>query len=211
MKTLRIKYENLEVTGTEFTYQLVLVDRDMISSRKNNYGFQYAGIIPLQAERVDLGDTITIKGKINIVDVTKSGIEDKVATVNLRLEAEHQSSYLQATPYGYGEYERMTDGYDFEENLIVDLKRPYIFNKNEMYLKARISELTKEDLKNYSKDELAFLRNELFARHGHTFKTDKMKEYFEKQMWYKPYFEDATPFLNYLEKKNAKFIKTMES
>jgi len=97
-----------------------------------------------------------------------------------------------------------------ERTVTVDLNSSHAFSKNEMYLKARIATLTAQDLTSFSKSELSYLRNEIFARHGHSFKTEKMQQYFGGQSWYKPSFGDATPFLNELEKTNAQFIRSQE-
>ncbi|WP_422361400.1 YARHG domain-containing protein [Reichenbachiella sp.] len=209
-----IKHEDIQVGTTDFKYTAVIIDKGMlnrIAEIEQSRNYQYAGFFSAQQDNVIPGDSITIKGSLNITDTQQEGVEKQVSKVTVRIEAEYHSSYLQASPYGYGEYQRMGDAYDYEEDLIVDLNQPYIFNKDELFLKARISELTAQDLAGFSNDELAYLRNEIFARHGHSFKTEKMQEYFGTQSWYKAYFEDATPFLNELEKTNAQFIRSMES
>ena len=79
-----------------------------------------------------------------------------------------------------------------------------------MHLKAKLAVLTEQDINGLSKDQLGYLRNEIFARHGHTFKTPKMKNYFVKQEWYFEVVADALPYLNELEKQNIDFIKKRE-
>ena len=69
--------------------------------------------------------------------------------------------------------EKIEDSSDFDSELIIVLNEPRIYSKSNMYLKARIHRLTEADLQDYTKDELAYLRNEIFARHGHLFKTPK--------------------------------------
>jgi hypothetical protein len=93
----------------------------------------------------------------------------------------------------------------------VNLSAPKIYSKDQYYLKARIQKLTDDDLAAFSKEDLGYLRNEIFARHGHTFKTEKMSNYFAKQDWYEAYVADATPWLNETEKWNAQYIKTFEN
>ncbi|HEU65214.1 MAG TPA: YARHG domain-containing protein [Chloroflexi bacterium] len=62
-----------------------------------------------------------------------------------------------------------------------------------------------------SKDELRLMRNEIFAAHGHIFRSEDLNEYFSKQLWYKPCCTDVTDKLNEVEKYNINFIKSQES
>jgi len=86
---------------------------------------------------------------------------------------------------------------------------PVFFREN-LYMKAKILPITEDDLKGMSKDDLGYFRNEIFAMHGHTFKTEKMITYFGKQNWYYPRVNDAGPLLNKMEKRNVEFIKKLE-
>jgi hypothetical protein len=95
-------------------------------------------------------------------------------------------------------------------DVIVELGTPLIVDKIKLYIKAKITDLTPEDIAGMTKDELSFLRNEIFARHGHTFKTPKMMDYFGSKRWYHPIDDDAQPLLNKFEKKNVEFLKKKE-
>jgi hypothetical protein len=77
---------------------------------------------------------------------------------------------------------------------------------------VKISEclLTEDDIKGFSKQELRVLRNEIYARHGHIFKSKDLRNYFSAKDWYKPQYEDASDLLNTIEKKNIAFIKKHE-
>ncbi len=46
--------------------------------------------------------------------------------------------------------------------------------------------LSDEELQTKSKEELRFIRNEIFARKGYVFKSDDLNEYFSNKVWYKP-------------------------
>lgn len=56
---------------------------------------------------------------------------------------------------------------------------PYGNNKIDYLKEDRFKKLEK-----LSKAELRILRNEIFARHGHSFKSDDLKEYFSSKIWY---------------------------
>ena len=100
---------------------------------------------------------------------------------------------------------------EFEEPVfIVDFGTPLQFKQDELYLKAKIRDLTDSDIANLSKDELSFVRNDIFAHHGHTFKTAKMIDHYSKTDWYHAVAPDAALLLNKFEKRNVDFIKKRE-
>ena len=62
----------------------------------------------------------------------------------------------------------------------------------------------------YSKSELKIMRNEIFARHGYNFKTEEMKNYFSRQAWYRPLYDNVNDKLTDIEKLNIKLIQRFE-
>jgi hypothetical protein len=116
------------------------------------------------------------------------------------------------TNYNYIKYGQQKSGLkDYGiPDMVIDLSTPRILAGEQLYLKAKIALLTDEDLAPMSKEGLGVLRNEIFARHGHSFKTDKMKNHFQPLEWYRPVIADATPLLNDFEKRNVEFIKKKE-
>ena len=91
-------------------------------------------------------------------------------------------------------------------NLPIENSEDYLLaNSNRRYLKE-------EDLIEYSKEELGFIRNEIFARHGYIFGKNKYKSYFEAQQWYTPNpdFKGNSEELNKYEVHNIKLILRLE-
>lgn len=70
--------------------------------------------------------------------------------------------------------------------------------------------LTTDYLLKFSKYDLKIMRNEIFARHGYIFQTDDLKEYFTRQSWYSPGYNDVSSFLTDIEKSNIELIKHYE-
>jgi len=66
--------------------------------------------------------------------------------------------------------------------------------------------LTKKDLEGKSAWELTLMRNEIYARHGRSFRRADLQKYFDGKPWYRrnPAYRDS--LLSSLEKKNAAFI-----
>lgn len=70
--------------------------------------------------------------------------------------------------------------------------------------------LSDSDLYSLSLEELGRGRNEIFARKGHIFKSDKYIQYFEKMEWYEPQKSISMDDLNDIEKYNVKLIQAIE-
>ena len=73
--------------------------------------------------------------------------------------------------------------------------------------------LNYEDIYQFTAEELGYVRNEIYARHGYIFKTQKYIDYFNSKSWYYPneYLdEDQWSFLSDIEKANVKLIKATE-
>ncbi len=208
-----VKHEALMLNGDKLEYLIVVIDRSMlnpIAQSKESEGVFKLASFKQDLPNSELGDTIRVEATISIAEVNTS-VEASVNSLKVNISGEYSTSILSSSPYSYNGWERQLDNTQIDSDLVVKLTEPRIYNRDELYLKARVWSLTQADLDGLSADELAYLRNEIFARHGHQFKTDKMKDYFSGKDWYQPFFDDATPFLNDLEKSNAQFIKSLES
>lgn len=53
----------------------------------------------------------------------------------------------------------------------------YLYPSNTRYI-------TRQELQNFSREEIAYIRNEMFARYGYTFVTQETRDYFNRQSWY---------------------------
>jgi hypothetical protein len=78
------------------------------------------------------------------------------------------------------------------------------------YPEASSRLLTSEDLTGKTIWELKIMRNEIFAKYGYKFKSEDMKEYFGKQKWYKPEYDDVKSKFTEIENANIKMIKQYE-
>ena len=86
-------------------------------------------------------------------------------------------------------------------------------NNNEYIIyDSHIRYLTKSELYKYSKNELALIRNEIFARYGYIFNKDEYFNYFINTSWYvpNPNFSGSINELNDIERYNVKLIKSLE-
>ncbi len=79
------------------------------------------------------------------------------------------------------------------------------------YPEASLRPLEADALKEMTVEQLRIMRNEIFARYGHTFRAGgEMDRYFRQQQWYNPQHNDATRFLTELEKSNVQLIESIE-
>lgn len=70
--------------------------------------------------------------------------------------------------------------------------------------------LKEADVENLKPAELRIMRNEIYARHGYSFKLADMRAYFDKLDWYMPMAVDITTKLTAKEEGNAALIKRYE-
>lgn len=73
-----------------------------------------------------------------------------------------------------------------------------------------VIKLTIADIINLSKEQLGIARNEIYARHGYIFQTDKYNLYFKSQSWYIPNAAFKESMLSEVEKYNIEFIRKYE-
>jgi hypothetical protein len=102
-----------------------------------------------------------------------------------------------------------------------DSKRPektYMLERKEFKYRAGVGNwpeasqrlLKTGDVENLTSDELALMRNEIFARHGYCFNKKELRQQFENADWYVPNTVDIKGYLTEVEKKNIALIKRYE-
>lgn len=70
--------------------------------------------------------------------------------------------------------------------------------------------LTEKDVKNLRKLDLQILRNTIFARHGYTFKSRGVRQFFDQVDWYIPVSDNIEAELTPLEKDNIALLNRFE-
>jgi hypothetical protein len=90
--------------------------------------------------------------------------------------------------------------------------RDYKFDPNAgAYPQSSSRLLTEVDVENLRPSELRIMRNEIYARHGYSFKLAEMRAHFDPLPWYMPAAVNITTKLTDIEKKNAALIKRYEA
>lgn len=77
-------------------------------------------------------------------------------------------------------------------------------------LNSSIQKFKESDLKNLKKIDLQILRNTIFARHGLTFKTKTIRQFFNQVEWYIPMYSNVDDKLTLIEKSNVAILKRFE-
>lgn len=79
---------------------------------------------------------------------------------------------------------------------------------------ASSRKLTKAEVAQMNKAELALARNAIYARHGYVYKNAELGEFFSKQSWFKPdktlKLEDVKPLFTDIEVANINLILAQE-
>ena len=162
-------------------------------------------------------------GKPKIIGLTSSDkyhFEDEFdCPVNVITFENEKSFYYVHTDTGlniFGAQKVDEDNWKKKGKLMF-LEKVYWFNlSNNQELKGRYQFastdiLIDNILSYYSQTELKMIRNEIFARHGYIFKGADTKDYFVKQEWYKPQYDNVANKLSELEKLNIELIKRYET
>ncbi|MDP5170136.1 MAG: YARHG domain-containing protein [Bacteroidia bacterium] len=97
--------------------------------------------------------------------------------------------------------------------------RTYTLNKRNLVYRTDVGDypeasqrlLTSADVENLLPEELELMRNEIYARHGYSFKNKDMRYHFEQQPWYAPIGVDIRTQLTETEARNIDLIYEYES
>jgi hypothetical protein len=77
-------------------------------------------------------------------------------------------------------------------------------------INSSTQKLKESDVKNLKKIDLEILRNTIFARHGLTFKTKTVRQFFDSVEWYIPISDNVNNELTTTEKQNIVLLKRFE-
>ncbi len=99
-------------------------------------------------------------------------------------------------------YEEREESNSYEE---------YGTGSNQYFFPSDKKQITFSILDEYSQDEIAIIRNEIYARHGYVFQLEQYARYFESKEWYSPnpYFDESV--FSELEKDNIDTIIEYET
>lgn len=136
--------------------------------------------------------------KINYLD-NQDNFVNKNAS-NTEAEATEKNTDFEALKTEEKEMEPTAEKF-FEED--TKQEEDYLFPSDKEYI-------TKSDLDGKTKEEVALIRNEIYARHGYIFKSEVYKEYFEEKDWYVPNKNFNEGVFNKIEKENKDFIVEYE-
>lgn len=91
-----------------------------------------------------------------------------------------------------------------EYEIDFDESKDYIYPSDREYL-------DKSQLENLTKEEVALLRNEIYARRGYVFNSEEYKKYFSSKPWYVPNENFDESMFNPIEKANKDLIVEYET
>lgn len=88
----------------------------------------------------------------------------------------------------------------------------YVYNKNNYIIyDSQDRYLEEDELKEFTLDELALIRNEIYAMNNMEFKSEPYLTYFNNKSWYVGYCDNVEfDYLSEEAKANIKLIKDME-
>lgn len=124
------------------------------------------------------------------------------------------------------EYKLMKRNFAYNKNLEIPNNKNWntLYEKNPKFpdkieqisgeisnINASNTLLKKSDIDNLYKGDLEVIRNSIYARHGYSFKTRKMRYFFDTGIdWYMPVSTDVRNELTDIELKNIELLKRFE-
>lgn len=142
------------------------------------------------------------KGEEYVFSVKEPGNDKYDGEFEFAIPAGHQNLVGKWVPFNKGTVQEKT------YNLA---KKEFKYNTTDgRYAYASENMLSIEEVENMTKTDLRMMRNEMYARHGYSFKMKDMRAYFENQDWYMPMNTDVRNMLTPVEKKNEELIKRYE-
>ena len=147
-----------------------------------------------------LTGTINKEGKVYHMELKEPGDDEWDGMFAVTLDPETKTVSGTFTPYDKGT----------KKSFMLE-KRDYEYNPTAgIYKNTSTDKLNPEDLYDYMQDELRLMRNEIYARHGYSFKKKDMRAHFDAQDWYMPLTTDVRDMLSDREWQNVQLIKEYE-
>lgn len=174
-------------------------------------------------------DNYSQYGSGSIYPPRASFVNDSIVEVRNVVELENNTAlpYLAMTKYEYysisrtGEITQLSKGL-FPMTAAIELARYHFKGEFARLLtddEARTAPIFEEGMEgvpmyvyydHLSIDDLIYMRNEIYARHGLKFKDQKWIDTFKQFKWYKGTKKNVDALLTPIEKKNILFIKNLE-
>ncbi|MEP0987903.1 YARHG domain-containing protein [Ekhidna sp.] len=130
---------------------------------------------------------------------------NQLVTTSRKWKGDCTEDLTDSEDYRVNSYEIKSDG-------SIDLTREHAINPEREYFNISTELLNKKSIATLNKDELATMRNEIFASYGYQFQSEKWANYFGQFNWYKPTRESvAEQELNPIERLNLQLIQEAEN
>lgn len=175
------------------------------------YGPFMSGIYQLKSTTMIEGEEVEEE-----VELALLGVQSKVALKFAKAEAVKEQNLAvkeqaQKEAAEKEEAQKKAEKAESEKVIVKEVIREVPVGGNYYYIipHSDYAYLTKPDLAGLSKGDLRIARNEIYARHGRTFQSKDLQNYFNSQDWYYPdpsYKEK----LSAVEKHNVDLIKSLE-
>lgn len=147
---------------------------------------------------------------------TSVPIHTKKLELNKRFFRYNPNDELEDGFVDFQKTKKMQSTYEEEDSLGNFVETPYegdgyFTTTDTIYSLNPSKELLKKELvENLTKGDIYILRNLIFARHGFTFRDQKLREYFDNHSWYMPVYSDVKKALTNIEKKNIDLLLRYE-
>lgn len=138
-----------------------------------------------------------------------SGGHDDFGKARLIFNHDSVDLYIDRVYNSKNNYSISEGKYHLEQNENVYNEMPDQYGYTEasgFFFPSDVAYISEYDVAGLSQSEVAFMRNEIFARHGYIFKNEPYKSYFAKMDWYVPNPDYNDSYLTDIEKANRDFL-----
>lgn len=158
-------------------------------------------------EKADVMDIIRVGQTMSDASFEKKTTYEFLSDSLLELRTIHK---IYAFDENQGEDELISESITYEYHLLTEtgsvVQLMNVKDSNREHTETSYRVFSVEELKNYTKEQLDIMRNEIFASYGYQFKTLAWQKYFSSKPWYKPLFEDVTERISVIEHVNISKI-----
>jgi len=158
------------------------------------------------------GDTLRGRWKAYKATGVKNPVKEFVL---VKKPFRYNANLMLPEDWEYVDYENghtQTELYTNEDGTVdSSINKVYRSASDEVYkLNGSAEELTEKQLKNLKKLDLEIIRNTIFARHGYSFKSKGVRQFFDQVEWYVPVTNSVEGVLTGVEQKNVALLKRFE-
>lgn len=187
----------LATINPNYTKYLISSDIDNLKSKLKDTGSASA-LVKQASDYIADKNYAQARVALDMIDKTTLTPEQKISFDTMKNIVDEKLDSVQSSP---GKVVYYVPSY--YEGLVPSYSGDFLYPSDSEYILDSYLNLC-------SKNEVALIRNEIYARHGYIFKLPEYRNYFNSKYWYSPNSNFSTNMFNTIEKANIQTIVNYE-